>query len=130
MVICNIFFASKAFRLKEPKALNFWSSKHHYASIFGRVVTKVNKVKIFTAVYHSSHSLNERHSALPLVPKVSRKVSFSKFINKTSKLTVYFKILSLLLSSLSKSSPNTLSENILFLISALLSNVEYFRTSI
>ena len=46
-------------------------------------------LKIFTAVYHSSHSLNERRSALPLVPKVSRKVSFSHFIHNTSKLTAY-----------------------------------------
>ena len=50
-------------------------------------------LKIFTAVYHSSHSLNERRSAMPLVPKVSRKVSFSKFINKTSKLTAYGRLL-------------------------------------
>ena len=41
------------------------------------LVQKPKALKIFTAVYHSSHSLNER------------KVSKSSFIHKTSKLTAY-----------------------------------------
>lgn len=85
--------------VQKPKALNYWSSKHHYASIFGRVVTKVNDVKIFTTVYHLSHSLNESRSTLSLgssknyrslFPKGGKvKVSFSHFMHNTSKLTVY-----------------------------------------
>ena len=54
-----------------------------------------NTLKIFTAVYHSSHSLNECRPTLPLStegtkePKRRKKVSFSHFIHKTLKLAVY-----------------------------------------
>ena len=61
-----------------PKALNFWSSERHYACILAKLKrqksTSLKSLLLYT---------------IALILKICTKVSFSHFMHKTSKLTVY-----------------------------------------